>query len=152
MANYMFVLSPTEKRIKIVCPACAKRGIVEDTCQICHGTAIKGKTIMQYYIKDRPIQIIRIDRDKRTGILRYWTDNSEFFYETVYPELNKYVPNVPHGIHLCHDYKESAEIECERVNNYLMEEILSIWLKNLSRILDSAENIAKSVKKKVKNF
>ena len=121
MANFMYVLRPTEKKFRVVCPACAKHGIVTDDCPVCNGTAIKVKTIMQYYVQDKPIHIVATDRDKKTGVLRYWESSSEFFYETVYPKLNKYVPEVPHGIHLCHDDKASAEIECKRINSYLQD-------------------------------
>jgi hypothetical protein len=123
MANYMFVLRPTEKKYKVVCPICAKRGIVEDSCSTCHGTGIKRKSVFQYYVQDRPIEITRIDRDPKTGILRYWENSCEFFYETVDPKLNEYVPEVPYGIHLCHDDRKSAQVECERINKFLMEDL-----------------------------
>ena len=121
MANYMFILRPTEKVHKTVCPACMHRGEVIDECKWCRGTAIKKQRIMQYYIQDKPIQIIQIDRDPRTGILRYWENSSEFFYETTTPKLNKYVPEVPYGIHLCHDDRQSAQTECDRINKYLSD-------------------------------
>jgi hypothetical protein len=123
MANYMFVLRPTEKKYKVVCPICAKRGIVEDSCSTCRGTGIKRKSVFQYYVQDRPIEITRIDRDPKTGILRYWENSCEFFYETVDPKLNEYVPEVPYGIHLCHDDRKSAQVECERINKFLMEDL-----------------------------
>ena len=119
MANYMFVLRPTEKVIKTVCPECSKRGEVVNSCQTCHGSAIKKYNFTQYYVQDKPIQITNIDRDPKTGVLRYWEGACDFFYETVYPELNRYVPEVPHGIHLCHDTMLSAKQECERINKYL---------------------------------
>lgn len=123
MANYMFVLRPTEKKFRVVCPVCAKRGLIEDSCPMCHGSGTKGKSIFQYYVQDRPIEIEKIDRDPKTGVLRYWENLSEFLYETVYPELNKYVPKVPHGVHLCHDTRRSAEVECERINTYLTKSV-----------------------------
>jgi RecJ-like exonuclease len=125
MANYMFVLRPTDKKHKVVCPACASRGEVLDTCPVCHGTAIKKVCIPQYYVQDKPILISKTDRDPDTGILRYWESLCEYFYEVVYPELNRYVPDVPHGIHLCHDDKASAMRECERINKYLVNKKLS---------------------------
>jgi hypothetical protein len=121
MATYMFVLRPTEKIHKTVCLACAHRGEVTDECIWCHGTATKKQKIMQYYVQDKPIHIVKIDRDSKTGILRYWENTSEFFYETIMPRLNKYVPEVPYGIHLCHDNRESAEIERDRINKYLSD-------------------------------
>ena len=122
MANYMFVLRNTEKRYRVVCPTCFKRGIVDDSCSTCGGAGTYRKMVIQYYVQDKPIHITKVDREPNTGILRYWENNWEFFYETVYPELNKYVPNVPHGIHLCHDCIETAQVECERINKYLINE------------------------------
>ena len=119
MANFMFVLRPIEKKFKTVCPTCAKRGEVIDTCHRCAGKGVIHKSIPQYYVQDRPIQITHIDRDPKTGVLRYWENSCEFFYETTYPALHKYTPEVPHGIHLCHDTMKSAQVECERINVYL---------------------------------
>lgn len=121
MANYMFVLRPTEKKFTTVCPACAKRGEVVDNCKTCYGKGVIKKSIFQYYVKDRPIEINYVDRNPKNGILRYWEDASNFFYETTTPELNKNVPEVPYGVHLCHDTWKSAEAECERINKYLNE-------------------------------
>ena len=119
MANYMFVLRPTEKKITTVCLACTKRGEVVSTCRTCYGAGIRRKSIHQYYVQEKPIEVSHIDRDPKTGVLRYWENKSEFFYETVYPELNHYVPEVPHGIHLCHDTRVSAQTVCDRINTFL---------------------------------
>ena len=119
MANYMFVLRPTEKKYRVVCPDCAKRGEVLDSCKCCCGVGVIRKSIKQYYVQDRPIEIEHTDRDPKTGILRYWENKSEFFYETVTASLNNYVPDVPYGVHLCHDTRKFAEAECERINKYL---------------------------------
>ncbi len=121
MANYMFVLRPTEKKVTTVCSACAKRGEVVDSCRTCHGKGVTRKSIFQYYVQDRPIEIKHIDRDPKTGILRYWEDASNFFYETTTHELNNHVPEVPYGVHLCHDTWKSAEAERDRINKYLNE-------------------------------
>lgn len=121
MANFMYILRPTEQTRKTICLSCAKRGEVIDSCSCCHGTAINRKRIRQYYVQDRPIEIEKIDRDPKNGILRYWENKSDFFYETIIPELNKYVLEVPYGVHLCHDTRKSAQIECDRVNKYLRE-------------------------------
>lgn len=120
MANFMFVLRPAQHTYKTVCPACAQRGEVVNSCNICHGAGTQKHYTTQYYVQDRPIKIEKIDRDPKTGILRYWEGFSDFYYETIYPELNKYTEYVPFGIHLCHDEKETAIIECERVNKYLL--------------------------------
>ena len=119
MANYMFILRSTEKKYKVVCPECAKRGEVLASCHHCCGAGVRGKTVQQYYVQERPIEIVKTDRDPKTGVLRYWESVDEFFYETVTPKLNKYVPEVPYGVHLCHDTRKSADTECERLNNYL---------------------------------
>ena len=125
MANYMFVLRPTEKVHKSVCPTCAARGEVLDTCPSCRGTAVKKYRSTQYYVQDKPIQIVKIDRDPKTGILRYWEGASDFYNETTTPELNKYVPEVPYGVHFCHDDRKSAEAECARINKYLADKAVA---------------------------
>jgi hypothetical protein len=132
MANYMFILRPTERVHKSVCPSCANRGEVLDSCPTCRGSAIKKYRVVQYYVQDKPIQIVNIDRDPKTGVLRYWENKSEFFNETTYPELNKYVPEVPYGVHFCHDTKKSAEIECARINKYLADKAAVEKSKSLS--------------------
>lgn len=119
MANYMFVLRPIKKSYKTICSTCYERGEVLDSCFDCHGAGIIKKNTQQYFVQEKPIEIIQVDRDPKTGVLRYWENASEFYYETVYPELHRYTPKVPHGIHLCHDTKESAQIECERINKFL---------------------------------
>lgn len=119
MANFMYVLRPTEKKFRVVCPACAKRGMILDICPTCHGNGYQCKRVTQYYVQDRPIEIEKVDRDPKKGILRYWENMSEFFYETTTPELNPNVPEVPYGVHLCHDNKKSAQVECDRINSFL---------------------------------
>ena len=121
MANYMFILRPTEKKYRVVCPACVKRGVISDICPTCHGTGAQGKRMVQYYVQERPIEIVKTDRDPKRGVLRYWENMSEFFYETTTPELNNYVPYVPFGVHLCHDDRKSAQAECDRINKYLSD-------------------------------
>lgn len=122
MANFMFVLRPYKETRRVVCPACAKRGEVVNSCNVCNGAGVKKEKIPAYYVQDRPIEIVKVDRDAKTGILRYWEGACDYFYETVDSSLNKYVPDVPHGIHFCHDTKASAQCECERVNAFLKEE------------------------------
>ncbi len=117
----MIKLKPVETKKKRVCPACYAKGEVTDDCHKCHGMGvIKSKTI-RYNVVARPIEIVKIDRDPKTGIIRYWENQSEFFYETVTPKLNKYVPEVPFGVHLIHDNFEDAFAEAERINKALDE-------------------------------
>lgn len=132
MANYMFVLRPVDKIHKAVCPTCAARGEVLDSCPTCRGSAVKRYRFTQYYVQDRPIQITKVDRDPETGILRYWENMSEFYNETTTPKINKYVPEVPYGIHFCHDDKKSAETECNRINKYLKDKVNEDKTKALS--------------------
>lgn len=122
MAKFMYGISKMEKKFTAVCPACAKRGEVVDTCRTCYGKGVINKRAMQYYVKKNPLEIVKVDRDPRNGILRYWEDLSNFCYETTTRELNQYVPDVPYGVHLLHEDKESAQAECDRINKYLREQ------------------------------
>lgn len=124
MAKTMFVLRPDKNVHKVVCPTCAARGRVLDSCPDCHGTAVKE--VLQYYIQNKPIKINFIDRDPATGVLRYWENDKEFYYETINSSLNKFIPDVPYGIHLCHYTKESAKCERDRVNMYLANNVINI--------------------------
>ena len=128
MANFMYILRPTTKKVKEVCSECYRRGEVVDSCTTCHGSAIKRRSFQQFYVQDKPIRIENIDRDPKTGVLRYWQNSSEFYYETTTPKLNRYMPEIPYGIHLCHDDRESAEIECERINKYLLSNKIDVTL------------------------
>lgn len=131
MATFMYVLRPEEKRHKVVCPDCHKRGEVVDTCRICRGSGIKSTMSMRFRVQDRPIEIVKIDRDPKTGILRYWENASEFYHETTTHSINRYIPDVPYGAHLCHDTRRSAEIECERINKHLRQ------LNNIEKLMDN---------------
>jgi hypothetical protein len=121
MAKYMYSLGRMEKKFMAVCPACAKRGEVIDDCRTCHGNGTIRKRALQYYVRTSPIEIVKVDRDPQNGILRYWEDKSNFCYETTTHELNEYVPDIPYGVHLLHEDKETAHVECDRINKYLKE-------------------------------
>jgi RecJ-like exonuclease len=142
MATFMYVLRPEEKIRKVVCPDCHRRGEVTDGCRLCHGAGVKSTVHIQFKVKDRPIEIIKIDRDPKTGILRYWENQSEFFYETTTYELNKNIPDVPYGVHLCHDTSESAHRECDRINKYLRNKNT---MKKIIENLPSAEDSLKEL-------
>lgn len=124
MATFMYILASTEKMVKTICPTCAQRGEVTDYCTACYGTGVQKHRFPQYHVIKCPIEIVKIDRDPKTGILRYWENLCEFYYETVDPSLNPNVPEVPYGVHLVHDYKESAEQECERINKFIYKKAL----------------------------
>ena len=122
----MWVLRPDKKVRKTVCPECEARGEVIDSCSTCHGTAVKKHEIFQFCVQESPITITNVDRDPRTGILRYWEDGSSYFHETTDSTLNKYMPDVPYGIHLCHYGYDEAVIECERINNFLAKQKVEV--------------------------
>ena len=117
----MIRLKPIETKKKRVCPACYSRGEVITDCHKCHGTGTINSKTIRYSVATYPVEITRVDRDPNNGIIRYWENQSEFFYETVTPKLNKYVPEVPFGIHLLHDDWEEAFAEVTRINKALDE-------------------------------
>lgn len=117
----MVRLKPVETRKKRVCPACYAKGEVTTGCYKCHGAGIINSKTIRYNVATRPIEIVKTDRDPKTGIIRYWENQSEFYYETATPKLNKYVPEVPYGVHLLHDSYDEAFAEAERVNKALEE-------------------------------
>lgn len=117
----MIKLKPVDVKKKRVCPACYAQGEVTDDCHKCHGAGVINSKTVRYNVVPRPVEIVKIDRDPKTGIIRYWENKSEFFYETVTPKLNKYVPEVPFGIHFVHENYEEAFAEATRVNKALEE-------------------------------
>lgn len=117
----MVKLKPVETKKKRVCPACYAKGEVIDDCHKCHGAGVINSKTVRYNVVARPVEIVKIDRDPKTGVIRYWENQSEFFYETVTHKLNKYVPDVPFGIHLVHENYEDAFAEANRINKALEE-------------------------------
>lgn len=117
----MVRLKPVETRKKRVCPACYAKGEVTLGCHKCHGAGIINFKTIRYNVATRPIEIVKTDRDPKTGIIRYWENQNEFYHETTTPKLNKYVPEVPYGVHLLHDSYDEAFAEAERVNKALEE-------------------------------
>ena len=117
----MVKLKPDETKKTRVSPACYAKGEVTDDCHKCHGAGVINSKTIRYKVEPRPVEIVKIDRDPKTGIIRYWENQSEFFYETTTTKLNKYVPEVPFGIHLIHENFEDAFAEADRVNKALDE-------------------------------
>lgn len=115
----MVKLKPVETKKKRVCGACYARGEISTDCSKCYGKGFINSSTIRYKVAPHPIEIVKIDRDLKTGILRYWENQCEFFYETTTPELNDYVPEVPYGVHLLHDSFDEAFAEAERVNKAL---------------------------------
>jgi RecJ-like exonuclease len=120
-AFYFYRLKPTTTKFRAVCPTCAARGQIVETCRNCGGSGEIRRSYNSYEVASHPVEIVKIDRDPKTGVLRYWENMSEFFYETVTPDLNKWVPPVPHGVHLLHSTLAEASAEADRINNYLEE-------------------------------
>lgn len=121
MRLFFYRLKPSSNKLRAVCPTCAARGKIEDSCRNCCGSGEVKREYMSYEVAKRQVEIVKIDRDPKTGVLRYWENKSEFFFETVTPALNKWVPEVPHGIHLVHRTFAEATHEADRINKYLEE-------------------------------
>lgn len=117
----MIRLKPVEAKKKHVCSACYTRGEVLSSCRKCSGTGVIGSKAIRYTVVPFPVEIVKVDRDPKTGIIRYWENLSEFFYETTTPALNKYAPEVPFGLHLIHDSFDEALTEADRINKALDE-------------------------------
>jgi hypothetical protein len=118
----VFVLGLEDVVKKVVCKACANRGEITSNCYECGGRGIHKKTVKRFKVKNRYIEIEKIDRDPKTGIIRYWTGACDFYYETTYPALNSFMPDVPFGIHMVHNTLESAQVEVDRINTFLAKQ------------------------------
>ena len=115
-----YVLTPEERAVKKVCPRCVQvNSIIYDSCPVCHGNGFIKKRYQHFSVRRNLIDIVKISREELTGHLIYWTSASEFYHEETYNTDNKYVPDVPYGIHFIHFTKEDAEREAERINKYL---------------------------------
>lgn len=111
-----FILRKVTKKKVVTCRACTMRGIVLPCCCECGGKGTHNKSYQCWEVSPYKVDIVKIDREPKNGQLRYWTGSSEFYYETVTPEYNKYAEDYPHGIHYVHfNYKE-ALAEAERLN------------------------------------
>ena len=75
----MIKLKPVEVKKKRVCPTCYTKGEVIADCHKCQGAGVINSKTMRYNVSTRPVEIIKIDRDTKTGILRYWENQSELF-------------------------------------------------------------------------
>lgn len=118
----VYVLTSTDEIKKVVCKSCAKRGEVLSACPECGGAGVHRKSVQRFRVKDRPIELVQVDRDPHTGLIRYWTGLSDFYYESTYPTLNRFVPEVPYGIHFVHGNKASAQAEADRINAFLAKQ------------------------------
>lgn len=118
----VFVLKMMTKKKVVVCESCYKSGQVLSQCPKCGGKGIHFKSYQCWEVSPHKVKIDKIDRDPKSGKLRYWTSMSEFYHEEVYPEDNKYVKTYPHGIHLVHFSLEEAIIEANRLNEFMNRE------------------------------
>ena len=113
-----WVLKMRPRVIRVVCESCHKKGFVQDSCPVCGGKGSHKKTQMAWTVSPNQIDIEKIDRDPKTGMLRYWTSLSEFFCETT-----SHAPyqGYPYGVHFVHfNYKEAVN-EADRLNSILRE-------------------------------
>ena len=105
----------TEKKV-VVCERCHRVGQVLPCCHECGGKGTHYKSYQCYEVNPRKIEIEKIDRDPKTGKLRYWTSMSEFYYDEIHNEDNKYVAEYPHGVHMVHFSLQEATNEANRLN------------------------------------
>ena len=101
--NVYIMYSITEKsfKIQVPCKHCADKGYINKSCQACNGKGIHNKSFAVYEVNHRDKEIVKIDRESKTGELRYWEDMSCFYYES-----SKRI----------HFNKLDAKIECSKRN------------------------------------
>ena len=113
----MYRIHQEEVRIKVPCEWCAKKGIVDKSCNRCGGKGVHNKIILVWKVARKTVTVNEIDRSPKNsyyhgtqttyeGGLRYWTSMSEF-----YNEEDKHL----------HFTKEDAQKECDRRNNDIAE-------------------------------
>lgn len=120
----LWTISLRPFKIKVVCEHCQTRGYVSPKCNACGGSGTHNKTQQRWVVNKISEEVIKIDRDKDTGNLRYWTSMSDFFYE-VQDELPKWYSelynNYPNGVHFAHFSIKDAQLEVDRLNKVLRE-------------------------------
>lgn len=119
-----WILKLVPDKIQVVCESCHRNGKIDSKCPVCGGKGIHNKTQWKWVVSKCQTDIVKIDRDPKTGELRYWTDMSCFFPETI-EEFNRYpgpiCNNYPHGAHLVHFNYSEAVTEADRLNETLKE-------------------------------
>lgn len=111
-----FILRMVIKKKVVTCERCHKAGQVLPHCPECGGKGIHYKSYQCYEVSPRKVEIEKIDRDPKNGKLRYWTSMSDFYYDEIRHEDNKYVEDYPHGVHMIHFSIEEATNEANRLN------------------------------------
>lgn len=121
----MWTISLRPFKVKVVCEHCKQRGYVSQKCNACGGAGTHNKTQHRWVVNKLPTEVVKIDRDTKTGNLRYWTSLSDFYYESQeelslkwYPELYNHYPN---GVHFAHFNIKDAQVEVNRLNQILGE-------------------------------
>lgn len=127
----MYKLVSTKFTETMFCKKCSKLGYINSNCPECGGKGIHKFHWEGYKVSNSAQILEKVDRCPETGHIRYWSDKSNFCYETTTPELNKYCPNVPYGIHFYLDTYEEAETEACRVNTYLRKEALNKYYSDI---------------------
>lgn len=127
----MYKLLSTKFTERVFCRSCARLGCINPKCPECGGKGIHKFHWDGFRVSNDAYILEKVDRCPKTGHIRYWSDKSNFCYETVTPELNKYCPNVPYGIHYYHDIYQDAEAEVTRVNSYLYKEATEKYYNDL---------------------
>ena len=97
----MYSIREKPFKIQVPCRNCAEKGYINKSCQACNGKGIHNKIFIAYKVNEREEKIEKIDREDKTGELRYWEDSSNFFYESS---------------KLIHFNKEDAKTECDKRN------------------------------------
>jgi RecJ-like exonuclease len=116
-----YVLRLVTKKKTVVCEHCHELGHVCPHCSRCGGRGTHYKSYQCYEVSPRKIQIVKTDREPENGKLRYWTSMSEFYYDEIHQEDNKYIKEYPHGVHLVHFNLQEAQNEANRLNEIRMQ-------------------------------
>lgn len=105
------------KKIKVCCERCFKAGEVDPRCTLCGGKGVHLKSQGQEFkVMDTPVTIIKIDRDPKDGMLRYWESADTCYREEQNHNYNQYVPEEAGVVHFIHFTRADAMKECARVN------------------------------------
>lgn len=119
-----WVLKLVPEKIKVVCESCHRKGKIDTKCPVCGGKGTHNKTQLKWVVSNTQTDIVKIDRDPETGGLRYWTDMSCFFPETIEEFKRYYDPfhsRYPYGAHVVHFNHPEAVTEANRLNMVLKE-------------------------------
>jgi len=97
----MYSIKEQSLKIQVPCQKCFAKGFVDNNCHACNGKGVHNKTLIVWEVREKPTIVEKIDRESKTGELRYWTE-IDCFYE----ESGKYI----------HFNKKDAQKECDKRN------------------------------------